>query len=276
MGKRLPLNILLAEDYVVNQKLALLMLERLGYRADLAANGLEVLEALERQPYDVVLMDVQMPELDGLEATRRILQRWPDGPRPRIIAMTANAMSEDRDACFAAGMDDYLSKPIRVDELVAALCRSQPSVPADTGESVTAVKSSDFISTPQTMPQGAELDNAALDKLLTLVGGDPALLGDLIDSFLQETPPLLVALRRSLEEGNAAGLRQAAHPLKSSSRDFGATRLSELAKELEEMGKAGQLNGAAPLVDAAETEFPQVKVALDAVRSGEHQVRSAA
>jgi HPt (histidine-containing phosphotransfer) domain-containing protein len=126
------------------------------------------------------------------------------------------------------------------------------------------------------MSQGAELDRAALDKLLALVGGDLALLGDLIDSFLQETPPLLVALRRSLEEGNAAGVRQAAHPLKSSSRDFGATRLSELAKELEEMGKAGQLNGAAPLVDAAEIEFPRVKVALDAVRSGEHQVRSTA
>ena len=88
----MPLNILLAEDHVVNQKLALLMLERLGYRADLAANGLEVLEALERQPYDVVLMDMQMPEMDGLDATRRILQRWPAGPRPRIIAMTANVM----------------------------------------------------------------------------------------------------------------------------------------------------------------------------------------
>ena len=115
------LRILLAEDNAVNQKLALRLLERLGYQADLAENGLEVLEALERQPYDVILMDVQMPELDGLDASRRINERWSEGERPRIIAMTANAMQEDREACFAAGMDDYVAKPIRPDELAAAL-----------------------------------------------------------------------------------------------------------------------------------------------------------
>jgi CheY-like chemotaxis protein len=92
-----------------------------------------VLDALERQPYDVVLMDVQMPELDGLDASRRICQRWPRGVRPHIIAMTANAMSEDRDACFAAGMDDYVAKPIRPDELAEALRRARPP-----GEAVSA------------------------------------------------------------------------------------------------------------------------------------------
>jgi CheY-like chemotaxis protein len=126
MAQRLPLRILLAEDYVVNQKLALRLLAQMGYRADVAANGLEAIEALERQPYDVVLMDVQMPEMDGLEATRQICKRWPAGARPRIIAMTANAMQGDREICLAAGMDDYVSKPIRVDELVQALSRCQP------------------------------------------------------------------------------------------------------------------------------------------------------
>jgi signal transduction histidine kinase/CheY-like chemotaxis protein len=120
-----PLRILLAEDNAVNQKLALRLLAQMGYRADVAANGLEVLAALARQWYDVILMDVQMPELDGLEATRRICQRWPRGARPRIIAMTANAMQGDREMCLEAGMDDYLAKPIRVDELVAALRRSE-------------------------------------------------------------------------------------------------------------------------------------------------------
>jgi CheY-like chemotaxis protein len=119
------LRILLAEDNAVNQKLALALLSRLGYQADVAGNGLEALEALERQPYDVVLMDVQMPELDGLETTRRIRARWPADARPRIVAMTANAMEEDRDACFAAGMDDYVAKPIRPEELAAALARSE-------------------------------------------------------------------------------------------------------------------------------------------------------
>jgi CheY-like chemotaxis protein len=121
VASRHALRILLAEDNVVNQKLALRLLQQMGYRADLASNGLEAIECVARQTYDVVLMDVQMPEMDGLEASRRITARWPAGQRPRIVAMTANAMQGDREMCLAAGMDDYLSKPIRLDELVEAL-----------------------------------------------------------------------------------------------------------------------------------------------------------
>ena len=120
------LRILLAEDNSVNQMVALRILERLGYTADVAANGVEALEALERQPYDVVLMDVQMPELDGLDTSRRIHERWTPEARPRIVAMTANAMPEEREACFAAGMDDYVAKPIRPDKLAAALRHVRP------------------------------------------------------------------------------------------------------------------------------------------------------
>jgi CheY-like chemotaxis protein len=127
-----PLRILLAEDNAVNQKLALRLLERLGYQADVAWNGVEVLEALERQPYDVVLMDVQMPELDGLDATRRIRESRPPEAQPRIVAMTANAMREDRDACFAAGMDDYVAKPISPDTLAEALARARPLAASST------------------------------------------------------------------------------------------------------------------------------------------------
>ncbi len=123
LAEQLPLRILLVEDNPVNQKVALHLLQRLGYRADVAGNGLEVLEALHRQSYDVVLMDVQMPEMDGLSATRRICQQWSHTSRPRIIAMTANAMQEDREACLKAGMDDYVSKPVRVEALVQALNR---------------------------------------------------------------------------------------------------------------------------------------------------------
>ncbi|NEO82979.1 MAG: response regulator [Spirulina sp. SIO3F2] len=118
-----PLQILLAEDNVVNQKVARMTLKRLGYEADLAANGLEALEAVQRQHYDVVLMDVQMPEMDGLTATRRIRQDIINRPRPYIIAMTANAMQGDREACLAAGMDDYVSKPLKVEMLQAALSK---------------------------------------------------------------------------------------------------------------------------------------------------------
>ena len=126
MAKRHPLRILLAEDIVVNQKIALRMLEQMGYRADVASNGLEAVESVERQAYDVVLMDVQMPEMDGLEATRQICARWPVPRRPALVAMTANAMQGDREMCLAAGMDDYISKPIRSEELAAALLKVAP------------------------------------------------------------------------------------------------------------------------------------------------------
>jgi CheY-like chemotaxis protein len=120
MAQRHPLRILLAEDNVVNQKLAMRLLAQMGYRADLASNGIEAIECIERQTYDVVLMDVQMPEMDGLEASRRITARWKPHERPRIVAMTANAMQGDREACIAAGMDDYVTKPIRVESVVVA------------------------------------------------------------------------------------------------------------------------------------------------------------
>ena len=122
LGERHPLRILLAEDNAVNQKLALRLLSQMSYGAEVAGDGQQAIDALEGNDFDVVLMDVQMPELDGLEATRRIRARWPDRPL-KIVAMTANAMAGDREACLAAGMDDYLSKPIRAAELTAALER---------------------------------------------------------------------------------------------------------------------------------------------------------
>ena len=141
MAGRHPLRILLAEDNVVNQKVALRILGQLGYRADLAANGLEAIDAVGRQAYDVVLMDVQMPELDGFEASREINRRWSRDQRPRIVAMTANAMQGDRELCVAAGMDDYVAKPIRVEELVAALERSprRSAAPARGGPALPGV-----------------------------------------------------------------------------------------------------------------------------------------
>ena len=127
MGHQHPLKILLAEDNLINQKVAGRLLEKLGYQPDIVANGLEVLEALHRQPYDVILMDLQMPEMDGLQASVEINKQWPDkNKRPRIIALTANAMKEDRDRTIKAGMDDYISKPISLKELIAALTQCVP------------------------------------------------------------------------------------------------------------------------------------------------------
>jgi CheY-like chemotaxis protein len=120
-----PLRILLAEDNAMNRRLALLLLERMGYSADVAENGQEVLDAVARSSYDLIFMDVQMPEMDGLEATRRIRAAYPGDARPRIVALTANALAEDREATVQAGMDDYVSKPIRPAELEDALRRTE-------------------------------------------------------------------------------------------------------------------------------------------------------
>jgi CheY-like chemotaxis protein len=128
LASRHPLRILLAEDNAVNQKLALRILQQMGYQADVVTNGLEAIQALERQLYDLILMDVQMPEMDGLEATRQIVRRWTKTKRPWIVAMTANAMQGDREMCIQAGMDDYIAKPIRIEELVEALRKARPLV----------------------------------------------------------------------------------------------------------------------------------------------------
>jgi CheY-like chemotaxis protein/HPt (histidine-containing phosphotransfer) domain-containing protein len=269
MGRRLPLKILVAEDHVTNQRLALLMLEGLGYRADIAANGLEVLDALDRQPYDVILMDVQMPEMDGLEATRLIRQRWPGNAGPRIIAMTANVTKDDRQACLDAGMNDYLPKPIRVEELMAALNRSQQlngkeSLSTDERRPEPALQRENH---PKGSTDGM-LDPSALQALWRLVGDDQSGLRALIGSFLDETPPLLTNLREAIRVGDKEHFRRAAHTLKSSSLDFGAVRLSELGQQLEILGKIGKLEGAMPLLLQTEAEYERVKEALNKIEGG--------
>jgi len=138
LAERAPLRILVAEDNRLNQKVALKLLERIGYRADVAANGVEALRALERQAYDVVLMDVQMPEMDGLAATRAIRERWTGASGPRVVAMTANAMRDDREACIAAGMDDFVSKPVVLAQLAAALERCAAAAAGGRGGSNAA------------------------------------------------------------------------------------------------------------------------------------------
>jgi CheY-like chemotaxis protein/HPt (histidine-containing phosphotransfer) domain-containing protein len=241
------LRILLAEDNAVNQKVALRLLGQLGYRADVAWNGLEALDALERRTYDVVLMDVQMPELDGLDASRRICERWTAEERPRIIAMTANALPEDREACFAAGMDDYVAKPIRPDELAKALSRARRINGTDLANG-----------------DGVGLDAAAVDSLREL-GGD-GFLTEVIDAFLGDAPTLVAALRASQEGGDPEVLRRTAHTLKSNGQTFGAAGFSELCRELEQRAKNGEVEGTAELVERIEREYRGVEQALAALR----------
>jgi CheY-like chemotaxis protein len=267
MGQRLPLRILVAEDNVINQQVALSFLERLGYRADVVANGLEVLSSLRRQPYDVVLMDVQMPELDGLEATRRIRQLSASGlaaeVQPRIIAMTANALKEDCEVCLAAGMDDYVSKPVQVEELIGALNKCRPC------RLKSARKRTETAEPPAVEQASPEVLNPKALAQLRIGLGRQAdrLLPELIERFYVDADRLLGQARQALEQGHADDLRRASHSLKSTGATFGAMALSAVARQLENLARDGKLEEAGKQIAQAEAELARAKTALEAIRN---------
>lgn len=253
LAVQLPARILLADDHPTNQKLGSMILKRLGYRADVAANGLEVLDAMERQSYDLILMDIEMPEMDGVEATRRIIATYPEGKRPKIIAVTANAMEGDRDRFIAAGMSEYVSKPIRVDALVRAMKACLRDAPDETEKPM-----------PETPNQ---LDPKALDQLLETIGGDREAFRDLVQSFLDEGPELVKRLQRAAAANEADGLRRAAHTLKGSAVDFGAVALARLCREIEALGRAGEVAAAAAKVEETVLEYKRAEVGLQNILS---------
>ena len=257
LAARLPLRILVAEDNVVNQRLVLLLLGKLGYRADVVGNGLEAIEAVERQRYDVVLMDVQMPEMDGLEACRRIVGRWAAAERPTIVALTANAQQSDREECLAHGMDDYLAKPLRIDELAAALERYG-------GRGGTAAQAGNGVDVDGVVCAEALGNAASLERLRATLGNEATdVLAELVATFLDEAPRLLITLRRAVEEGAIPETRRAAHSLKGNATTFDATALAELCLSLEERTRAGSLDGAAELATAIEEEWARVRGVLE-------------
>ncbi len=268
MASRLPLRILLVEDNAINQRLALLVLERLGYRADIAGNGVEALEALSRQMYDVVLMDMQMPEMDGLEATRRLRTAVYPWGQPRVVAMTANAMQGDREVCLEAGMDDYLSKPIRVEELVRALERVVPAGPAgpETMRFSPAPDSPGPLPLPEPEPsREALIDTAALSRLRATLGKKAGqMLPVLVAGFGKDGEKLIAEARKALSTGGVADVRRAAHTLKSTALTFGATHLAAGARELEEKGKMGDLTDAEALLLRIEKDLAPALEALKA------------
>ncbi|WP_242058431.1 response regulator [Microcoleus sp. FACHB-SPT15] len=263
LASQFPLRILLAEDNRVNQKVALNLLKQLGYQADLATNGLEVLEALHRQSYDLVLMDVQMPKLDGLETTRRICQELPQEKRPRIIAMTANAMQGDREECLEAGMDDYISKPIRIEVLSKTLSKWQPETGGseeDRGDmeekSPLSSPSSDF-----------SIDTNVLQAFREMVGSDAdSVLAEMIDCYLEDAPKLMDAIASAIAQADAMQLRQAAHTLKSSSLTLGATTLANFCRKIEEMSRSGISDYGEDKLQQLEAELERVLDALQIVR----------
>jgi len=267
-----PLRILLAEDNAVNQKIALLLLEKLGYRADYVADGQEVLAALEQCVYDVILMDVQMPEMDGLTATKTICQLYPASQRPKIIAMTANAMLGDRQLCLEAGMDDYISKPVRLEELASALqkCHKSPELIVPKPTSVINAEA-----VHQDMPEATTkhvtaaspkpiLDLNILKATISHLEeiSDQNEFKNLIEIYYQDSPPLVAAVVEGLEKKDFGKLIFAAHTLKSSSHIFGAAKLVDLCTLLETIGRSGQTENCPITPDDFQQAYGEVRAEL--------------
>ncbi len=254
LKERIP--ILLAEDNPVNQKVAVRILEKLGYHADVASNGAEALEALGRKEYSLILMDVQMPEMDGYEATAAIRDREGASRHTPIIALTANAMQGDKESALRAGMDDYLSKPVKAEDLGEMIRRwVRPAGEPDAPEGDQIIASSD---TPV-------LDRSVIDGLRELSGpGEPDLLAEIVEMFTEDAPPRLGALREALGSGDAQRVETVSHALKGSSSNMGAARMAEVCARLEDAGALGDLTEAPDLLKDLEVEFARARSALGA------------
>ncbi len=261
----LDAQVLLAEDNSVNQEVALAMLEILGCEVTVAENGHKVLAALSANHYDLVLMDCQMPEMDGYEATKLIRsQEQTNDTKPRlpIIALTANAMEGDRERCLATGMDDFLSKPFKQDQLLEVLqrwlgSRSQPVVETDPVEAALLASDS---------PGSDLLDETVLANIRALQRpGKPDILQKIVDHYLASAPQLLRQVREAIEQGDAAALRMAAHTLKSSSANLGARTLAAYCQELETMAEENALESAAQLLSEIESGYAPVAVELQRI-----------
>ena len=269
--------VLLVEDNPVNQKVATQMIERLGHLVDVAGNGLEGVAAARKLPYDIILMDCQMPEMDGYEATAEIRRLEGEARHTPIVAMTANALQGDRERCLASGMDDYVSKPIRSAEMQATLARwvgwAEPAAareaapatppPAMTAEAALAAAQAVDARIPDAdSPEG--IDATILDDIMAVSpSAGVALVRELIDLFFGEVPARVEHMRSGIATGDASPVMRAAHAMKGGASNLGALRLSALCAEMERLGREGGLGSAAPLIGEIEVEIERVRAALD-------------
>ncbi|MDD8024884.1 MAG: response regulator [Acidobacteriota bacterium] len=254
--------ILLAEDNATNQIVALKILEKLGYRAEAVANGREAVEALRTIPYDVVLMDCQMPEMDGFEATRRIRELGPDAPASRvpIIAMTAHAMKGDREKCLAAGMDDYLSKPVRPEELAAVLEHwlNRPETDSPTEASAPAAA-------PAPAADSASPDVPVFDKagFLARLSGDEELARTISGVFQSDMPAQIEQLAALVAAGDGTAAGRQAHKIKGAAAGVGGEAMRATAFEMEKAGQAGRLDDLRILLPELEARYARLREAMD-------------
>ena len=240
--------ILLAEDNIVNQKVAVRQLQKLGYRADAVANGREAVEALSRIPYDLVLMDCQMPEMDGYEATTEIRRREGAAKHTPIVAMTAHALCGDREKSIAAGMDDHITKPVRQERLARVL----EIFLADPREAILSAKCMEEALVPP----------VDLERLHHALGDDPGAVAEILALYCSQMTESLIKLEAAIAQGNAEEVNLIAHNCAGTSANCGMSALINPLQELERMGRENQLTGAAYLSPVVAVEFERVKLFL--------------
>lgn len=264
MGQRHPLRILVADDTLFVQKFALELLARLGYRADIATNGEEVLQALRRAPYDVILLDVHMPGMDGFEVTQHVRSEWPKEQQPRIIAVTAQSFGDEPQRYLEAGMDDVLSKPILVEELMEKLEGVSP-LPDRTGH--TYQPQGHLL---QTDGIGSVIDEAVYHQFANSLGSENhGVLRDLIDAYLTSASQHIQAAQLLLRDAKAQcspQLLQFAHTLGGNSAQIGAVSLANLCRELGMVSRTGNMEQATVLVQRIASELEHVRNALERMR----------
>ena len=272
LASRLPLNVLLCDDNVVNQKVALRILQQMGYQADVAAHGKAALDALDQQSYDLIFMDVMMPEMDGLQATLLIRERQkqrakhPNYKTPIIIvAMTANAMQGDRDKCLAAGMDDYIAKPVRPEDIRTIVERWGASARMnEPGEPPVSAPAPEKPETPASQPQPEANPPVDMDRLTDLTDGNRENLVELVELYLKQTTGQIEQLRNAARLNLADDVRRVAHSCAGASATCGIIRLVPLLRELERQGFEGKLTNALDLCEQVAQEFETVRLYLAA------------
>jgi len=256
--KRRRVRILLVEDNATNQKVAVRILEKLGFRADIAGNGKEAVAAAQALPYDIVFMDVQMPEMDGFEATERIRRiEAGTGKHTPIIAMTAHAMTGDRERCIEAGMDDYVTKPIEPKALVEAIERQLADRPLVATASLTSEASTQPHPAPESIP--------VFDKeaLLGRLEGDEALFVEIVTLFMQDIPEQIARLTAALEAKDSDAVMRQGHTLKGASANFGAMAMRETARQIEHVAAEGKVDRVPQLLERLQQDFARLKEMLD-------------
>ena len=269
LAERLPLRILLCDDNAINQKVASRILIQLGYKPDIAGNGCEALAAVDKTSYDLIFMDVMMPEMDGLEATHNIRQRQKQGIHPHyqrpiiIIAMTAQAMQGDREKCLASGMDDYLAKPIRPKDLRDALERwaakatAAPAATPTTTVATSTTKVTEKAAAPA--PAAVSAPPVEMDRLTDLTDGNQDSLRELVELYYRQTSQQFAQLETAIQRGSAEEVRRIAHSCAGASATLGMVRLVPLLRAMEKQGMAGSLHDVPQLFQNAQREFKQIK-----------------